>query len=96
MILKTENSTYELDESKRLLRRVSGDGEPTYNFGKDGIFKQYNMISIPKVGTRLGVIWNSPLDPDWDGVIHTSRTTIIQEIEGECHEQSSSQRKSPK
>lgn len=80
MIIKTEFSTYELNEAEKLIRRLEGQNPLPLNFGENGVFKKYNLTSLPRVGQDLVIVWNDPREPDWDGVIRTSRTSIIEEI----------------
>lgn len=42
--LKTQNSTYEIDEDAKRIRRLQGVNEPTQYFGEDGVWQEYDEL----------------------------------------------------
>ena len=38
------DSVYELDESRKRIRRLSGNGDPTRRTGQDGAWREYESI----------------------------------------------------
>lgn len=44
MIYRTRNSTYEVDEALKLIRRVEGENAPLAHFGKDGEWIEYDTL----------------------------------------------------
>lgn len=51
-------STYEVDEARKLVRRVAGKGNPTPRVGHDHIWKQYKDINGVEVGGVAMITWN--------------------------------------
>jgi hypothetical protein len=48
--LVTLNSTYEVDQEKKLVRRVKGVNPPTNYIGRDGDWQPYDEFIFPGVG----------------------------------------------
>jgi len=58
--VNTENSTYEIDESNRLVRRMYGVSVPTPRQGADGEWKAYREVLT--MGDGLLFVWGD--NPD--------------------------------
>lgn len=56
--VSTENSTYEIDESNKLIRRVHGVNDPTQRQGEDGEWKEYLGIMFTGGGILIQWGWN--------------------------------------
>jgi hypothetical protein len=67
MIFKTENSTYELDEPNKRIRRLEGANPPTPAFAPDREWKTYDEL-MPATGRLM--IW-------WDGTRYTLTSPIV-------------------
>lgn len=58
IIVHTENSTYEIDQTAKLVRRSEGDAAPTPRFQKDGVWRPYKSMTTPVVGEPIEFIWD--------------------------------------
>lgn len=59
MKLHTESeSVYELDEARKRIRRLSGNGDPTRRTGQDGAWREYESV---KCTASLGTAIYGPL-----------------------------------
>lgn len=69
-------SVYELDRTKQMMRRMSGEDRPTPNQGEDGVWKPYGAITEVKVGVPVLVTWG------WDdeGILHRTITSPVMVI----------------
>lgn len=56
MLIKTFYSTYELDPTNKLIRRLNGENPPTSFFGEDKRWRRYAEIRNLEVGERPLVI----------------------------------------
>ena len=67
MIFRTEtNSHYEIDETNKRIRRLSGEKPATSRQAKDGDWRTYKHISGIKHGNNVMIVWddtNTPLLP---------------------------------
>jgi hypothetical protein len=75
MIISTENSTYELDEPNKRVRRLNGIENPTPRQGRDGEWRDYETITEPVIGNRLLIVWEFE-----NGVAKSTQTSPIKEI----------------
>lgn len=57
IIIQTQNSTYEIDTTRSLARRVVGANEPTPRFNQDGEWHEYVRISDPTLGEAFVITW---------------------------------------
>jgi hypothetical protein len=73
---KTGNSTYEVDWTNKLIRRLQGVRAPTPRQGEDGQWKAFASITPVLDGTDDGFFFFI----DWDGEGHGTCTTVVQEI----------------
>lgn len=72
-------SVYQVDYERKLARRVSGNGEPTANFGRDARWNPYADVVRTPTGA-LAFIWQvNPVD---GGMVHF-RTTITSTVVSE-------------
>ena len=63
MIIKTQSgSTYEIDESNKLARRLHGVKTPTKFFSKDEQWKKYSFISEVVIGIPLIIAWEETVE----------------------------------
>jgi len=62
MIFKTENSTYEVDEDAKKIRRLYGAGDPTNRQGKDAEWREFSKISSVTIGDPVLIIWEVSSD----------------------------------
>ena len=74
MRFKTINSTYELDQKKKRMRRIKGITAPTPNQGTDGEWKPYEEISPVEVGVSPLVWWNK----------HDNKATLLGQVQEVC------------
>lgn len=58
MLVKTTNSTYELDMVGKRIRRLTGQNAPTEETGQDGEWRGFEYCTTPCVGRSLRVLWN--------------------------------------
>ena len=57
----TQNSTYEVDEEKKLVRRTAGKNQPTRYIGADGEWRPYSEMTLVGDGLLfVGENENSP------------------------------------
>lgn len=54
---ETKNSTYEINEEKMEIRRVTGKNAPTDRFAPNGEWKKYAFVSPPREGYSVFVNW---------------------------------------
>jgi hypothetical protein len=54
----TENSVYEIDSSRSLMRRLAGTREPTTNQGTDRRWRAFDAMSPIRVGDPVLVTWD--------------------------------------
>ncbi len=59
MIFTTRNSTYEVDQANKQVRRLNGKKDPTPRTGLDGEWRQYSDISKPIVGHSVWILWTA-------------------------------------
>lgn len=69
--VRTDNSTYEIDQEARLVRRVSGLREPSPRQGQDGVWQAYTFAHI-----ELG----QPMVIDYTGEGRCTVTSNVLEI----------------
>ena len=65
-------STYEVDEERRLIRRVSGTHPPTENQGEDGHWQFYHAVTVTPTGCLLIA---------WHGTKGTLTSRIVETVE---------------
>lgn len=71
---KTQSgSWYEVDEERKLIRRLSGPGNPTVRVGEDGVWKAYEQLTVSMSG--LVIVWS--ITPE--GVYQTTITSALVE-----------------
>lgn len=58
MIFHTQNSSYELDQKNKRIRRISGNFPATKRQGTDGIWKDYYKVDPIEVGECPYVHWD--------------------------------------
>jgi len=64
MIFKTATgSTYEIDETNKRVRRLSGVKAATARQGKDGDWRPYVDITEVKVGSPVMIFWDPASTP---------------------------------
>lgn len=69
-------SVYEVDRQAKLVRRLSGRGNPTQRVGTDGEWKPYaNLAFEPQVGSRLWIVWSYG-----DGADGSDRCTVTSTV----------------
>lgn len=57
--IRTRNSVYQIDETRKLIRRVSGLNPPITGM-EDGVWREYTtMVYPPAVGAWFGVAWEA-------------------------------------
>ena len=49
----TQNSTYEVDRPRKLIRRIEGVNQPTSNQGHDGDWQPYQLLEMQPSGCLL-------------------------------------------
>lgn len=78
MIFETvSGSVYEINESKQVIRRLSGVKDPTERQGSDSIWKYYEkLFSPPTVGESLVIVWKIE-EVDGEMVFRTTQTSPI-------------------
>ncbi len=69
---ETENSLYEVDDQKKMIRRLHGTAEPTPRIGTDGEWRPYQDYAQTDVG--LVVVW------PWINDNGTVPTTITSKV----------------
>jgi hypothetical protein len=57
-------SHYEVNESKKLIRRLSGSRDPSKNQGADGDWKQYEVLHL-ELGKPAFIEWDMGPAPLW-------------------------------
>ena len=72
MIFRTRNSTYEVDEHKKCIRRLEGANDPTPNQGEDGVWQEYSSL-VPLTSGNYLVLW--------EGGRATYTSTVLEVIE---------------
>jgi hypothetical protein len=72
VIIKTENSCYELDLTNKRIRRLQGVYSSTPKQGNDNEWKLYSDISIPAQGDSMLIIWSYDKD--------TAKSTLTSNI----------------
>lgn len=87
MRLHTANSTYEVDESAKRIRRLAGQHPPTQRFQADGEWRDYERLGVhragahrveekrPQVGASVVIFW-----PDERGLMPHTITSPVAEI----------------
>lgn len=55
MIIRTENSIYEVDPNDRRIRRLSGKKEPSRRQGEDGQWRFYEILHLGSIGEPMFV-----------------------------------------
>ncbi|HEY5268158.1 MAG TPA: hypothetical protein VII94_03410 [Candidatus Saccharimonadales bacterium] len=50
-------SVYEVDTTKKQIRRLNGVGDPSPRMGKDGQWRPYREVYGNEVGKSLTIIW---------------------------------------
>lgn len=50
-------SVYEVDTTKKQIRRLNGVGDPSPRMGKDGQWRPYREVYGGEVGKSLTIIW---------------------------------------
>ena len=78
MIFKTMNSTYEVDEANKKIRRLEGKNPPRNSQGTDGEWKSYEYLFLEK-GASAFIQWE-PQD-DLFRVMGTRTSTVLEIIE---------------
>jgi hypothetical protein len=68
VVTTASGSIYELDTTRRRVRRVHGHHAPTDRQGHDGDWADYHAVNAPEVGRRLLIVW------DVEGV--TAKATV--------------------
>jgi hypothetical protein len=79
MLIKTANSTYEIDVKEKRLRRLEGIAAPTKRVPVDGEWKPYQKLAICQVGEPLLVVWSIIMDKG-EAVNQSTVTSPIVEI----------------
>lgn len=74
MIFKTANSTYEIDNENKKVRRLYGLTEATERQGQDGDWKSFADISEITLGRSVLVVWAL------DGSIPATVTSPVKSI----------------
>lgn len=77
MIIRTENSTYEVDQINKRIRRTNGKHVSTSRQGNDLEWKPYTDINIPKVGEALFIVWGFGKDGDGNTRAKSTMTSIV-------------------
>lgn len=51
-------SVYEVDEKRKLIRRLEGESNPTPRVGNDGMWKAFSSLMNVNVGFRALICWD--------------------------------------
>lgn len=85
MKFRTESgSHYEIDRTKRQIRRIAGPNAPSKRQGKDGEWKHYEFASDVVVGNQVVIFWDNSeklLDGSPPGAHPTTMTSPVAEVE---------------
>lgn len=77
MIVRTERSTYEIDEKNNRVRRLYGDEEATSRQGSDGEWKHFAHVMGIKVGSPMLFVW----DEGTNGIPKATQTSFVTAID---------------
>ena len=72
-------SVYEVNQTDKQIRRVSGSKKPTLRQGQDGDWKSYSTLSPIKVGQPVVIVW-AIVDGTSETVFKTTFTSDVTEI----------------
>lgn len=70
--IKTLNSTYEIDEERKLVRRTEGRSEPCNYIGEDGVWRSYTALRRLENDTILFVGENPTKGFITSAIVHES------------------------
>jgi hypothetical protein len=80
MLVKTENSTYEIQDDQ--IRRLTGAAKPTPRQGEDGEWKDFAYLVGPKIGEGLLIVWETSSNEAGEAMIFRSTvTSLVLEIQ---------------
>ena len=77
-------STYEVDDSTKQVRRLTGKADPTPRQGKDGAWRKYADITEARVGQPVVIFWTDevkPFDDSPPGAMPSTMTSLVTSIE---------------
>lgn len=57
MKVHTQNSVYEIDQCKKRVRRIEGEGQPTARFSPNGEWKTYSVLLQLEIGKSMAILW---------------------------------------
>lgn len=80
MLVKTENSTYEIEGKK--IRRLYGNRDATERQGKDGDWREFESLAGPNIGECMIIIWETihPEGGNGEVIARSTLTSPIKEI----------------
>ena len=64
MFIVTENSTYEIDQANKRIRKIRGDEASFPHQISDNQWKEYKDISMPRVGEPMFIVWGFQESPE--------------------------------
>jgi len=78
MLVKTENSTYEIEDQK--IRRLYGKDKATERQGKDGDWREFETLIGPEMGKSMLIIWATVSSEDAGITELTAKSTMTSPI----------------
>jgi len=83
IVTTSSGSVYEVSETDKTVRRLNGKFDPTPRLSKDGLWRSYDSIHGPEVGSSMVIVWGTdvPLLPGNESGVPITYTTPVVSIE---------------
>ncbi|MHB8407754.1 MAG: hypothetical protein ACYDHY_06525 [Acidiferrobacterales bacterium] len=78
MIVRTKNSTYEVDLPNHRIKRVEGKQAPTAYMGSSE-WREFTSIQIPGPGAPMMIVWGPKADGP--GMVRTTFTSLVDTLD---------------